>query len=146
MNRDELEAVIWRQMRKTRQTLTGVTDPRADCRAVSAILAAADTYAVQVGGITAERRREAILASCRSDRQETPSVHLAASCPHPHGPGCPGPLACGGPDADIAPGNALPLASPVLTRLALGVTSGQNRYGRDTTCALRARGRKVLCR
>jgi len=50
VNRDELEAAIWRQV--TRQ------DAYDPAEAVDAILAAADAYALDTYGITAERRTE----------------------------------------------------------------------------------------
>jgi hypothetical protein len=56
--RDELEAVIWQQLR--------LSNAKDALPAVDAILDAADAYAVTQGGITAERRQalaEAVAAS-----------------------------------------------------------------------------------
>lgn len=56
MTRDDLESVIWKALRMSRRSLTGVTDHRADVRAVDSILSAADEYGRAEYGITAERR------------------------------------------------------------------------------------------
>jgi hypothetical protein len=42
--------------------------------------------------------------------------------------------------------NALPLEAGGATSLTVGVASGASRFGRDATCASRARGRKLVCR
>ncbi len=55
MNRDELEAIVWRQV--TRQ------DAYDPAEAVDAILAAADAYALDTYGISADRRGELDAAS-----------------------------------------------------------------------------------
>jgi hypothetical protein len=53
MTRDELEAVIWRNLSAYR-TNSRITSEQF----VDAILTAADAYMVAEGGLTAERRRQ----------------------------------------------------------------------------------------
>jgi hypothetical protein len=77
MTREELESVIWRQMRLlTRQ------NPQVRQSAMETVLQAADDYAATVGGITAERRRALDVVLPPGVRLRT--VHYQVTCPQFH--------------------------------------------------------------
>lgn len=78
MTRDELEAVIWGE-------LVGCGSPRQQTVSVLKILDAADQYAIDQGGITAERRAVLAAGTRVIDRRRSLAcaIHF-----HDGGPAC----------------------------------------------------------
>jgi hypothetical protein len=72
VNRDELEAAIWRQVR-----FLNCQSPRARQAAMNKVLSAADAYAAYTGGITAQRRAELGVPAPAA----LSTVHFQVPCP-----------------------------------------------------------------